>query len=80
MVRSQDTCVFSSLSSDLLYLEYEEVSLQIDECKIEIMNEIYTASFENLMGIITENIHHNTPDYFQRVCAVGKLLIVTNLI
>jgi hypothetical protein len=66
----EDTCVFSSLSSALFYLKYEDVALAIDDYKTKIMMD----SFENLMGKITEYIHGD--EYFKlfrKKCDIKKI-------
>jgi arsenate reductase-like glutaredoxin family protein len=69
----QDTCVFSSLSSALYYMKYEEIAYQVDEYKKKIMKEMYQTSFENLMGRITEHMIRNTSDYFKKECEIKKI-------
>jgi hypothetical protein len=71
----KDTCVFSSLSSALFYLQYEDVALQIDNFKLKIMKEEFYESFENLMGRITDYIH-NDPFFgiFRKKCDRRKII------
>lgn len=69
----EDTCVFSSLSSALFYLDYTDVALQIDEYKETIMTEMFAESFENMMGKITNFIHDESWPYFRRVCLTTKI-------
>ena len=69
----EDTCVFSSLSSALFYLNYTDVALQIDEFKEKIMEEMFAESFENMMGKITNYIHEESYPYFRKVCSISKI-------
>ena len=71
----KDTCVFSSLSSALFYLQYEDVALHIDDFKLKIMKEEFYESFENLMGKITDFIR-NDPFFgnFRKKCERRKII------
>lgn len=69
----EDTCVFSSLSSALHYLEYQDIALQIDDLKKTLMKEKYATIFENLMGQVHAFLHDKSYPYFRKACVISKL-------
>jgi hypothetical protein len=74
-----DTCVFSSLSSALHYLQYQDVALRIDDFKLKIMKEQFDNSFENLMGRITGYIHDDKCfGSFRKQCERKKITHCAN--
>jgi hypothetical protein len=70
----QDTCVFSSLSSALYFLKYEDTAYSIDSFKMKLFQNMFEETFENLMGTITTHIH-NDPYYssFRKKCEIRKI-------
>ncbi len=71
----EDTCVFSSLSSALYFLQYEDTAYKIDVFKKKLLTDMFDESFENLMGRITQHIHED--EYykmFRSKCQVRKII------
>jgi hypothetical protein len=60
-----DTCLFTSLSSVLHFMEYEDVAFQIDELKIDFMKNHYKDDFEIIMGVIVCFVQQKSYDYFR---------------
>jgi hypothetical protein len=70
----QDTCVFSSLSSALFYLQYEDSAYGIDSYKRKLLQNMFEESFENLMATITTHIHdHPYYNAFRKKCEIRKI-------
>jgi hypothetical protein len=68
-----DTCVFSSISSALYYLEFEDVALQIDDYKNKLIAEGKIMINENLMATVVRFINSQTTEKFRKRTDIMKI-------
>jgi hypothetical protein len=69
-----DTCVFSSISSALYYLQYEDVALQIDNYKVKLLiakGELMIH--ENIMAMVVRFINTESSEKFRKETDILKI-------
>jgi hypothetical protein len=70
----EDSCVFSSLSSALHYLKYEDVALQVDEFKNEFYNSLSAFNFETITEQVVQFLQTTSYQYFRKECEIQRIL------
>jgi hypothetical protein len=68
-----ETCAFSSLCSALYFLKFEDVALEIDKFKMQLIDEGTYNLRPDLMEIIAQYVQKNAPTYFQQGTTIIKI-------
>ena len=69
----KNTCAFTSLCSALHYMKFEDVSIQLDDYKIEFLQNDYYERFYNIMGVVTNFIQEKAYLEFRQQYKVIKI-------
>ena len=68
-----DTCIFSSLCSALHYLQFEDITLQVDDLKFKILKEEKNKLYQNAMGLVTQFVNSESSAYFRKDTIIQKI-------
>ncbi len=69
----KNTCVFTSICSALYFMKFEDVSIQIDDYKLEFLKSEFYERFYNIMGVVTKFIQEKTFHSFKSKYKVTRI-------
>lgn len=68
-----NTCVFTSMSSALHYMGYEDMAVTVDNFKSDYMERHYLDGFQNMIGVVANFLANSSLKFFRQKFNMRKI-------